>query len=53
MSIIFTVKNTEPVWEFEANVVILNHATTVKEGYNAVAHIGVIRQAVSIIKMKK
>jgi len=53
MSIIYTIKNTEPVWEFEADVVILNHATTVKTGYNAVAHIGVIRQAVSIIKMKK
>jgi len=33
----------KPIWEFEASVVILNHSTTVKEGYNAVAHIGVIR----------
>ena len=36
------------VWEFEAGMVILHHATTIKEGYQAVMHCGVIRQAVTV-----
>eukprot|EP01017_Pseudomicrothorax_dubius_P033471 TRINITY_DN4485_c0_g3_i4.p1 TRINITY_DN4485_c0_g3~~TRINITY_DN4485_c0_g3_i4.p1 ORF type:complete len:487 (-),score=107.98 TRINITY_DN4485_c0_g3_i4:17-1477(-) len=40
-----------PIWEFEAEVVILHHATTIQTGYQAVVHCGVIRQAVNIQKM--
>lgn len=40
-------------WEFEAEVVILHHSTTIKHGYQAVVHCGVIRQAVSIESINK
>jgi len=43
----------EPIWDFEAEIVILHHATTIKEGYQAVLHCGVIRQAVSIEELPK
>lgn len=38
-------KKLEPkaVWEFKAEVLILHHATTIKENYQAVIHCGVIR----------
>lgn len=43
----------EPIWDFECEIVILHHATTIKEGYQAVLHCGVIRQAVSIEELPK
>ena len=36
------------IWEFEAEVLILHHSTTIREGYQAVMHCGVIRQSVMI-----
>lgn len=33
----------EPVREFEANVNVLHHPTTMSPGYQAVLHCGVIR----------
>ena len=42
-----------PVWQFEAEVIVLHHATTIKEGYQAVMHCGVVRQTVCIEKMTK
>ena len=42
-----------PVWEFDAEVVILHHGTTIKEGYQAFMHCGVVRQSVEILKMNK
>lgn len=42
-----------PVWEFEAEVFVLHHSTTIKHGYQAVMHCGVIRQSVLIDKMSK
>eukprot|EP00953_Heterococcus_sp_UTEX-ZZ885_P012561 7204-Heterococcus_DN1.PRE.2 len=38
-------------WEFEAEVVILHHSTTIGCGYQPVVHQGVIRQAASIISI--
>jgi len=38
-------------WEFEAEVVILHHATTIKERYQAVIHCGVIRQSAQVISL--
>lgn len=38
----------EAVWEFEANVHVLHHPTTMSVGYQAVMHCGVVRQAVAI-----
>ena len=40
-----------PIWEFEAEVFVLHHSTTIKIGYQAVMHCGVIRQTVAIEKM--
>mmetsp|Transcript_34584 Transcript_34584/g.39179 ORF Transcript_34584/g.39179 Transcript_34584/m.39179 type:complete len:501 (+) Transcript_34584:168-1670(+) len=40
-------------WEFSCEVVILHHATTIKENYQAVIHCGVIRQAAKVVEMSK
>ncbi|CAM9920208.1 unnamed protein product [Ectocarpus sp. 4 AP-2014] len=37
--------------EFEADVVILHHSTTVAPGYQPVIHCGVVRQAAAILSM--
>ncbi|CAK80307.1 unnamed protein product (macronuclear) [Paramecium tetraurelia] len=41
----------EPVIEFEANIHVLHHPTTMSHGYQAVMHCGVIRQAVEMKKI--
>ena len=41
----------QPIFDFEAEVVILHHATTIKANYQAVIHCGVIRQAAKVIDM--
>ena len=33
MILIDPIKKPEPVWEFDAEVVILHHSTTIREGY--------------------
>lgn len=35
-------------WEFKVEVVILHHATTIREGYEPVIHCGVIRQSAKV-----
>lgn len=40
-------------YEFEANVFILSHATTIQKNYQAVIHCGTIRQTGKIVKMDK
>lgn len=40
-----------PIFDFEAEVVILHHATTIKPNYQAVIHCGVIRQAAKVVDM--
>jgi GTPase len=40
-------------WEFEAEVVILHHATTIKVGYEPIVHAKCVRQAAKIIKMSQ
>jgi len=37
---------------FFANIKLSHHHTTVKEGYQAVAHIGCIRNTVEVVKIK-
>ena len=37
---------------FEAEVIILHNATTIKPKYQAVIHVGVIRQTAQIIEIK-
>mmetsp|Transcript_22407 Transcript_22407/g.34665 ORF Transcript_22407/g.34665 Transcript_22407/m.34665 type:complete len:163 (-) Transcript_22407:236-724(-) len=48
-------KSLQPksIFEFEAEVVILHHATTIKANYQAVIHCGVIRQCAQVIDMNK
>ena len=41
----------ETVREFEAEVVILHHATTIRPNYQPIIHCGVVRQAASVIEM--
>lgn len=41
----------KPSWEFDAEIVVLNHSTVISPGYQAVMHCGVITQAVSIVEM--
>ena len=36
-------KEPQPIYDFEAEVVILHHATFIRSGYQAVVHCGVIR----------
>ena len=43
--------NYKPVWEFEAEVVILHHATTIKPNYQAVVHCGVVRQTAQVVSI--
>lgn len=45
--------NPKISWEFEADVVILHHATTVQANYQAVVHCGVIRQACKVMWIDK
>jgi GTPase len=40
--------NPKATLEFKAEVVILHHATTIREGYQAIIHCGVIRQAATV-----
>ena len=41
----------QATWEFEAEVVVLHHHTTVKTGYQAMIHCGVVRQNATVIDM--
>jgi GTPase len=41
----------QPIFDFEAEVVILYNATTIKKNYQAVVHCGVIRQAAKVVDM--
>lgn len=41
----------DPTWYFEAEVVILHHSTTIKEGYQCVMHCGIIRQSIEILEI--
>jgi GTPase len=43
--------NSKCVYEFDAEVVILHHATTIKHKYQAVIHCGVVRQTAQVISM--
>ena len=48
-------KDVEPtsIQNFEAEVKILHHATTIKPNYQAVIHCGVIRQCAQVLEMNK
>eukprot|EP00747_Dinoflagellata_sp_TGD_P167308 gnl/TRDRNA2_/TRDRNA2_191457_c0_seq1.p1 gnl/TRDRNA2_/TRDRNA2_191457_c0~~gnl/TRDRNA2_/TRDRNA2_191457_c0_seq1.p1 ORF type:complete len:544 (-),score=87.55 gnl/TRDRNA2_/TRDRNA2_191457_c0_seq1:133-1704(-) len=39
------------IWTFRAEIVILHHATTIREGYQPLIHCGIIRQSATITHM--
>lgn len=41
------------VKQFEAEIAVLHHSSTIKENYEAVMHCGVIRQTVKIVSMNR
>ncbi len=51
MSLLHPSLQPKSTWEFEAEIVILHHATTLVNGYSPMMHIGVVTQAVRITKM--
>merc|ERR1712232_522022 len=40
-------------WEFKAEVVILHHATTIRQRYQALIHCGTVRQAAAVKEMSQ
>jgi GTPase len=44
--------NIKPVFEFEAEVLILHHATLIKPKYQSVVHCGVVRQTAQVVEIK-
>jgi len=43
----------QTAWEFDAEVVILHHATTIRKNYQPIIHCGVVRQAAKVLDMTK
>lgn len=43
----------QATWVFKVEVVILHHATTIREGYEPVIHCGVIRQSAKVIHLSE
>lgn len=43
--------NPQPSWEFEAEILILHHPTTISVNYQAMVHCGSIRQTATILAM--
>lgn len=43
--------NPQACWEFEGEILVLHHPTTISSRYQAMVHCGSIRQTASIIKM--
>ncbi|CAH1156035.1 unnamed protein product [Phaedon cochleariae] len=45
--------NPQACWEFEGEILVLHHPTTISSRYQAMVHCGSIRQTASIISMSK
>ena len=41
------------MWEFDAEVTILHHATTIRPNYQPIIHCGVIRQAAQVLSISR
>lgn len=53
MVIIDHERKPEPVTEFEAELQVLHHSTTIKPNYEGVMHCGTIQQTVTLVKIFK
>lgn len=45
--------NPQACWEFEGEILVLHHPTTISQRYQAMVHCGSIRQTASIVTMSK
>jgi len=45
--------NPQACWEFEGEILVLHHPTTISQRYQAMVHCGSIRQTASILTMNK
>lgn len=45
--------DTKATWEFEGEILVLHHPTTISARYQAMVHCGSIRQTATIVKMDK
>ncbi|XP_056637461.1 GTP-binding protein 1 [Diorhabda sublineata] len=45
--------NPQACWEFEGEILVLHHPTTISSRYQAMVHCGSIRQTASIVSMSK
>ena len=43
----------EATWEFDAEIAILTHSTTIQERYQAVIHCEIVRQPAKVVRMNK
>ncbi|KAJ8934680.1 hypothetical protein NQ318_015149 [Aromia moschata] len=53
MVMVSPVLNPQACWEFEGEILVLHHPTTISSRYQAMVHCGSIRQTASIINMSK
>ncbi|MES1902626.1 MAG: GTP-binding protein 1, partial [Paramarteilia canceri] len=47
------VANNDPIWEFTADIKVRRHPSAIKEGYQAVMHLGHIRSCVRLMKINR
>ncbi|WP_411023551.1 hypothetical protein, partial [Salmonella sp. s51228] len=50
---VLAAKEIKPIacWEFDAEILVLHHPTTIVEGYQAMVHCGSVKQTATIISM--
>lgn len=53
MVLLSGVEQPKAAWEFEAEILILNHPTTISQNYEAMIHVGAVRQTAKILHMNK
>ncbi|OAD58181.1 GTP-binding protein 1 [Eufriesea mexicana] len=53
MVMVAQVLNPQACWEFEGEILVLHHPTTISSCYQAMVHCGSIRQTASIISMSR
>lgn len=53
MVMVSSALNPEACWEFEGEILVLHHPTTISPRYQAMVHCGSIRQTASILRMSK
>ncbi len=51
--VITTVKDLRAVWEYEADIMVLNHPTRISRGYEPVVHLETISEAVTVDPLDK